>query len=61
MKLFTLAIAASSTAAVVQQDFNIFQHIGGNSQWYPSEEVTDISSEVPDGCKVDLAGKKHVS
>lgn len=56
MKLLALAIAASSTAAVAQQDFNIFQHIGGNGQWYPGEERTGISSEVPAGCKVDLAG-----
>ncbi|KAJ5020277.1 histidine phosphatase superfamily [Bipolaris maydis] len=55
MKLLALALAASSTAAAAQQDFNIFQHIGGNAQWYPGEETTGISSEVPEGCKVDLA------
>lgn len=56
MKLLALALAASSTAAAAQQDFNIFQHIGGNAQWYPGEETTGISSEVPERCKVDLAG-----
>lgn len=56
MKLLALALAASSTAAAAQQDFSIFQHIGGNAQWYPGEETTGISSEVPEGCKVDLAG-----
>ncbi|KAF1927276.1 acid phosphatase PHO12 precursor [Didymella exigua CBS 183.55] len=56
MKAFTAAIAAASAiSAVTADDFNILQHVGGNGQWFPGPEVTGISSEVPAGCKVELA------
>ncbi|RMZ67995.1 histidine acid phosphatase [Pyrenophora seminiperda CCB06] len=45
----------SLVVVAAQEDFNIFQHLGGNGQWLPGEELTGISSEVPVGCKVDLA------
>jgi enolase len=60
MKLLAVSLAFGN-AAVAAQDFNIFQHIGGNGQWFPGEEITGISSEIPTGCKVDLAGKKLYS
>ncbi|KAF3036863.1 hypothetical protein E8E11_001625 [Didymella keratinophila] len=56
MKAFTAAIvAASAISAAVADDFNILQHVGGNGQWFPGPEVTGISSDVPAGCKVELA------
>ncbi|KAI4675637.1 uncharacterized protein J4E88_007671 [Alternaria novae-zelandiae] len=55
MKLLALSLAASSAAVAAQDNFNVFQHIGGNGQWFPGEEVTGISSDIPTGCKVDLA------
>ncbi|KAJ4369394.1 hypothetical protein N0V86_009226 [Didymella sp. IMI 355093] len=56
MKAFIAAIAAASAiSAVVADDFDILQHLGGNGQWFPGPEVTGISSEVPAGCKVELA------
>ncbi|KAE8829320.1 hypothetical protein HRS9122_09135 [Pyrenophora teres f. teres] len=55
MRFLVVSLAVSSAALAAQDDFNIFQHIGGNGQWLPGEELTGISSEVPVGCKVDLA------
>ncbi|CAN9292924.1 unnamed protein product [Alternaria alternata] len=55
MRLLVVSLAISSTAVAAQDNFNIFQHIGGNGQWFPGEETTGISSEIPTGCKVDLA------
>jgi hypothetical protein len=60
MKLLAVSFAVSSAAVAAQDDFNIFQHIGGNGQWFPGEEVTGISSEIPAGCKVDLAGENSL-
>jgi hypothetical protein len=57
MKLLALSLAVSSAVVAAQDDFNIFQHIGASGQWFPGEEVTGISSDIPTGCKVDLAGK----
>ncbi|KAG9377058.1 Acid phosphatase PHO12 [Pyrenophora tritici-repentis] len=57
MRFLLVSLAVSSAAVAAQDDFNIFQHLGGNGQWLPGEELTGISSEVPTGCKVDLAGK----
>ena len=57
MRFFAVSLAVSSAAVAAQEDFNVFQHLGGNGQWLPGEELTGISSEVPAGCKVDLAGK----
>ncbi|KAL6704834.1 hypothetical protein ACN47E_007517 [Coniothyrium glycines] len=40
---------------VAAEDFDIFQHLGGNAQWGPGPEVTGISPDVPHGCSIDLA------
>jgi acid phosphatase len=38
MKAFTTAIAAASAiAAVVADDFDVLQHLGGNGQWFPGQ------------------------
>ncbi|KAK7179531.1 hypothetical protein DPSP01_011965 [Paraphaeosphaeria sporulosa] len=50
-----LLVAASAVAHATADDFNVLQHLGGNGQWFPGPEVTGISSEVPEGCKVDLS------
>jgi len=57
MRFLVVSLAVSSAAVAAQDDFNIFQHLGGNGQWLPGEELTGISSDVPTGCTVDLAGK----
>ncbi|KAF1942857.1 acid phosphatase PHO12 precursor [Clathrospora elynae] len=56
MQRFVKLLAASLTvASVTADDFNVLQHLGGNGQWLPGPEVTGISSDVPQGCKVELA------
>jgi acid phosphatase len=51
-----LALTATVTpVAAADGDFNVLQHLGGNGQWLPGPEVTGISSDVPEGCKVELA------
>jgi acid phosphatase len=51
-----LALTAAVTpAAAADGDFNVLQHLGGNAQWLPGPEVTGISSDVPEGCTVELA------
>ncbi|EOA83139.1 hypothetical protein ACJQWK_00301 [Exserohilum turcicum] len=55
MRLLALALTATSAALAAHGDFNVFQHIGASGQWFPGEQTTAISSEVPVGCKVDLA------
>ncbi|KAJ4334528.1 hypothetical protein N0V95_009139 [Ascochyta clinopodiicola] len=56
MGRFTTVLAAvSAITTVVADDFNVLQHVGGNGQWFAGPEVTGISSEVPAGCKVELA------
>ncbi|CAO2651363.1 Nn.00g039330.m01.CDS01 [Neocucurbitaria sp. VM-36] len=52
VKLLTASLAIT---AVTADGFNVLQHLGGNAQWLPGPEVTGISSDVPAGCKVDLA------
>ncbi|KAJ4347154.1 uncharacterized protein N0V89_011092 [Didymosphaeria variabile] len=54
-RVLRLLVAATAVAHVTADDFNVLQHLGGNGQWFPGPEVTGISSEVPEGCKVDLA------
>jgi len=61
MRFLVVSLAVSSAAVAAQDDFHIFQHLGGNGQWLPGEELTGISSDVPAGCKVDLAGKKDLA
>ncbi|KAJ8116174.1 hypothetical protein OPT61_g2329 [Boeremia exigua] len=51
----TVLAAISAITTAVADDFNILRHIGGNGQWFPGPEVTGISSEVPEGCNIDLA------
>ncbi|KAJ4303471.1 hypothetical protein N0V90_002366 [Kalmusia sp. IMI 367209] len=51
-RLFVVVAAAAHVAA---DRFNVLQHLGGNGQWFPGPEVTGISSDVPEGCKVDQA------
>ncbi|KAI8941967.1 hypothetical protein NX059_000077 [Plenodomus lindquistii] len=51
----TLLAASLAAGTVAGQDFNVLQHLGGNGQWLPGPEITGISSDVPSGCKVDLA------
>ncbi|KAJ4983638.1 histidine acid phosphatase [Stagonosporopsis vannaccii] len=51
----TVLTAVSIITSVAADDFNILRHVGGNGQWFPGPEVTGISSEVPEGCQVDLA------
>ncbi|KAH7340045.1 histidine phosphatase superfamily [Pyrenochaeta sp. MPI-SDFR-AT-0127] len=53
--LVNLVAAALAVTGVAGADFNILQHLGGNAQWLPGPEVTDISSDIPVGCTVDLA------
>jgi acid phosphatase len=50
-----LALTATVTPVAADGDFNVFQHLGGNGQWLHGPEVTGISSDVPKGCKVELA------
>ncbi|KAF2030734.1 acid phosphatase-like protein [Setomelanomma holmii] len=52
--IIKLVVAAITVGSVAGDDFNILRHVGGNGQWFPGEEVTGISSDVPSGCKVDM-------
>ncbi|KAH7076148.1 histidine phosphatase superfamily [Paraphoma chrysanthemicola] len=53
--IINLLVAAATITVAAGDDFNILRHVGGNGQWFPGPEVTGISSEVPAGCRVDMA------
>ncbi|KAH4180082.1 hypothetical protein HBI46_188270 [Parastagonospora nodorum] len=50
-----LLAAAGAIGGVVAQDFNVLRQVGGNGQWFPGPQVTGISPDVPQGCKVELS------
>ncbi|KAF1979613.1 acid phosphatase PHO12 precursor [Bimuria novae-zelandiae CBS 107.79] len=54
-RMLRLLLATATVAHVAAEDFNVLQHLGGNGPLLPGPEVTGISSDVPEGCKVDLA------
>lgn len=54
-RLAQFLAASLAVTSVAADNFNILQHLGGNAQWLPGPEVTNISSNVPSGCKVELA------
>ncbi|KAF2845550.1 acid phosphatase-like protein [Plenodomus tracheiphilus IPT5] len=50
-----MASLLAASLAVTGAAGSVLQHLGGNAQWLPGPEVTAISSDIPSGCKVDLA------
>ncbi|KAJ9245274.1 hypothetical protein DTO169E5_1141 [Paecilomyces variotii] len=52
MKAFWILGLGSAAPTVA---FDVLQHLGGNSPWFASPNVNNVSLQVPDGCTVDQA------
>ncbi|KAJ9259854.1 hypothetical protein DTO195F2_4731 [Paecilomyces variotii] len=52
MKAFWMLGLGSAAPTVA---FDVLHHLGGNSPWFASPNVNNVSPQVPDGCTVDQA------